>query len=260
MIISIINQKGGVGKSTTANALGAGLSLRGYKVLYIDLDAQGNLSYSMNALGKKDTTNSIDVLMNAAKGVPIIKNTIVHTEQGDIVPAAPTLASADLMLTNIGKEYTLKYAIEPIRDDYDVIVIDTPPALGILAVNALTASDSVVVPAQADAYSLQGIGMLHQTVLAVRRYCNSDLKISGILITRYSSRAILTRQMTQMMEDTAEKLHTVVYRTKIRECIALKEAQAAQQSIFEYAPKSNASIDYNAFIDELLHQQPIERK
>lgn len=260
MIISIINQKGGVGKSTTANALGAGLSLRGYKVLYIDLDAQGNLSYSMNALGKKDMTNSIDVLMNAAKGVPIIKNTIVHTEQGDIVPATPTLASADLMLTNIGKEYTLKYAIEPIRNDYDVIIIDTPPALGILTVNALTASDSVIVPAQADAYSLQGIGMLHQTVIAVRRYCNKELKINGILITRYSPRAILTRQMTKLLEDTAAALHTVVYQTKIRECIAMKEAQAAQQSIFEYAPKSNASIDYNAFIDELLHQQPIERK
>ena len=132
-IIAISNQKGGVGKSTTANALGAGLFHKGFKVLYVDLDAQGNLSYSMGASNK--AISSLEVLTGTATA----REAIVHTPQGDLIPASPALASADITLKDTGREYRLKEALEPILGDYDYIVLDTPPALGTLTINALTA-------------------------------------------------------------------------------------------------------------------------
>lgn len=246
--IAIINQKGGVGKSTTSNALGAGLSLKGYKVLYVDLDAQGNLSYSMGATGKALT--SLEMLTGTATA----KEAIVQTPQGDLIPASPALASADAIITDTGKEYRLKEALEPVKGEYDYIILDTPPALGVLTVNALTACNSVIIPAQADIYSLQGIGQLSQTIETVKKYCNPSLTIKGILATRYSSRTVLARDMTQLLEDTARELNTKLYSSKIRECVALKEAQASQQDIYSYSPKSNATADYTAFVEEVLGQ------
>ena len=232
-IIAISNQKGGVGKSTTASALGAGLFHKGFKVLYVDLDAQGNLSYSMGASNR--AISSLEVLTGPATA----KEAIVHTPQGDLIPASPALASADITLKDTGREYKLKEALEPVLADYDYIVLDTPPALGTLTINALTACNSVVVPAQADIYSLQGVGQLVQTIKTVQRYTNN-------------ARAVLTRDMTELLEDTANQLQTKLFNTRIRECIALKEAQASQQDIFTYAPKSNATADYRAFIEEVL--------
>ncbi len=246
--IAIINQKGGVGKSTTSNALGAGLSLKGYRVLYVDLDAQGNLSYSMGATNKALT--SLEMLTGTATA----KEAIVQTPQGDLIPASPALASADAIITDTGKEYRLKEALEPVKGEYDYIILDTPPALGVLTVNALTACDSVIIPAQADIYSLQGIGQLSQTIETVKKYCNPALTIKGILATRYSSRSVLTRDMTQLLEDTARELNTKLYSSKIRECVALKEAQASQQDIYSYSPRSNATADYTAFVEEVLEQ------
>lgn len=246
--IAVINQKGGVGKSTTCNALGAGLFLKGYKVLYIDLDAQGNLSYSMGATGKPLT--SLELLTGTATA----KEAIVQTPQGDLIPASPALAGADVLIKDTGKEYRLKEAIEPVLEEYDYIILDTPPALGVLTVNALTACNSVVIPAQADIYSLQGIGQLNQTIQTVKKYCNRELYIKGILATRYSPRAVLTKDMTQLLEDTARGLNTRLYRARIRECIALKEAQASQKDIFSYSPRSNAAADYRAFIEEVLEE------
>jgi len=246
--IAIINQKGGVGKSTTANALGAGLMLKGYSVLYVDLDAQGNLSYSMGATNKALT--SLEVLTGTATAM----EAIVDTPQGDLIPASPALASADAIITDTGKEYRLREALEPVADHYDYIILDTPPALGVLTVNALTACNSVIIPAQADIYSLQGIGQLYQTIETVKKYCNPALSIKGILATRYSSRAVLTRDMTELLEDTASKLNTTLYSTRIRECVAIKEAQVCQQDIFTYSPKSNATADYMAFVEEVLAQ------
>lgn len=248
-IIAIINQKGGVGKSTTTNALGAGLHSKGYKVLYIDLDAQGNLSYSMEATGTALT--SLEVLTGTATA----EEAIIQTAQGDLIPASPALASSDALITETGKEYRLREAIEPLKDRYDYIVIDTPPALGVLTVNALTACNSVIIPAQADIYSLQGIGQLNQTIRTVKRYCNKDLSIKGILATRYQSRTNLTKELTALLEETAQSLDTKVFKTKIRECIALKEAQAMKQDIFTYSPKSNASEDYKQFIEEVTERK-----
>lgn len=245
-VIAVSNQKGGVGKSTTANALGAYLFHKGFKVLYVDMDAQGNLSYSMGASNKN--ISSLEVLTGTATA----REAIVQTPQGDLIPASPALASADAILTETGKEYKLREALEPLLGEYDYIIIDTPPAIGALTINALTACNSVIVPAQADIFSLQGIGQLVQTIQTVKKYCNRNLSIKGLLITRYNARTVLSKDMTDLLEDTAQKLQTKLYQTKIRECTALKEAQASQQDIYIYAPRSNGTADYTAFVEEVL--------
>ena len=245
-IYAVINQKGGVGKSTTAEALTAGLSLKGFKCLAIDLDAQGNLSYTAKA--KTDGATALGVLMGEVK----IQDAIQHTSRGDIIAASKALSGADAFITNTGKEYRLKEALESLQGAYDYIVIDTPPALGILTINALTACHSVIIPAQADIYSLQGIDQLSDTMQPVKKYCNPSLNISGILLTRYSPRAVLSREVAEIAEQLAARLKTKVFKTAIRENISVKEAQISQQSIFDYAPNSNAAKDYTAFIDELI--------
>jgi chromosome partitioning protein len=243
--IAIINQKGGVGKSTTALAIGAGLILKGYSVLYTDLDAQGNLSYTLGA--NTQGYNALGVLQRPETA----KAEIQHTEQGDIIASSPSLAGADTVITETGKEYRLREAIQPILDKYDYIILDTPPALGILTVNALTACTWAIIPAQADTYSLQGIGQLYSTIEAVRRYCNPSLVIRGILLTRHSNRTILSRDIAELMEKAAKEIGTTLFTTTIRQNIAVKEAQSYRQDIFSYAPKSNAAIDYRDLIEEL---------
>ena len=247
-VITVINQKGGVGKTTTAQNIGAGLMQKGYKVLFIDLDGQSNLTYCFNCLNQLIT--SLEVL---TKQVPASK-AIRHTKQGDIIPATINLVGADSLITEIGKEYRLKEAITPLRKKYDYIIIDTPPALSILTINALTASDKVIIPVQADTYSLQGLGGVADTIGTVKQYCNPNLTISGVLITRYNGRTVLTRDITEYLEQVAEGLNTKVFNTKIREGIAVKEAQTMQQDLFSYAPKSNAAADYSAFLEELLKE------
>jgi len=247
-IIAIINQKGGVGKTTTTLAIGAGLLLKGLKVLYIDLDAQTNLSHTLKA--QNNSLSVIDLLEKKAKVTDVIQ----QTPQGDIIPASSALSGADAFITEAGKEYRLKDALEPVKNNYDYILIDTPPALGVLTVNALTACTGAIIPAQADTYSLQGISQLHATIETVRKHSNHSLKIKGILLTRYSSRTILSRDISDVMEQTAKKLNTKLFKIAIRETIAVKEAQANQQDIFSYAPKNNAALDYTEFINELLER------
>lgn len=248
-VYTITNQKGGAGKTTTALAVAAGLSLKGYSVLSIDLDAQSNMTYTAGA--KADGATALGVLTGEIRAGDAIQK----TESGGIIPASKALAGADAFITDTGKEYRLKEALEPIRGEYDYIIIDTPPALGILTINALTACDSVIIPAQADIYSLQGISQLNSTIETVKRYCNRDLSIMGIVLTRFSSRSIISREVAEMLEQTAEQLHTKLYKAKIRECTAIKEAQATKQNIFSYAPKSNATADYKALVDEILGEE-----
>lgn len=245
-IISIINRKGGVGKTATAHALGAGLSLKGFKVLYIDLDSQCNLTYSVGA--RSNGLTSMELLTGTATA----EEAIQHTEQGDIIPASPSLSGADQTITKTGKEHRLEEALKPLKSKYDYIVIDTPPALGILTVNALTASNSAIIPAEADTHSLQGIGLLQEEIEAVQAYCNKELTVKGILITRYSGRAVLSRDMKDNLETVAKQFNSKVFSIPVRECIAIKEAYTVQQDIYSYAPKSNASTDYKAFIEEVL--------
>jgi chromosome partitioning protein len=248
MVVCIANQKGGVGKSTTAHALGVGLNEKGKRVLLVDLDPQANISYTAHSPG--DVATAYDVMMGTAD----IKEAIVHTHSFDLLPASRGLSRMDLELSKTGKEYRLSEALEPITKQYDYVIIDTPPALGILTVNALTASDRMVIPTQADSYSLQGIGQLMETVDAVRRYTNKGLKLFGILLVRYNKRTILSRDMAEVIEATAQKVGTFLYESVIRECVALKEAQAKRTDIYSYAPKSNATIDYQAFVDEFLRR------
>lgn len=245
-IITIINRRGGAGKTATAHALGSGLLKRGFKVLFIDLDSQTNLTYDTGATGSGFT--SMDLLTRQAT----INQAIKQTPAGDIVPANQTLAGADLILTETGKEYRLKEAIEEISGKYDFIIIDTPPALGIITINALTASHAAIIPAQAEIHSLQGIGLLNETINTIRKYTNKNLFIDGILLTRYNGRSIISKDMKENLEEIAKALNTKVYSTPIRECVSVKEAQAQQQSIFTYAPRSNAAKDYDLFIEEFL--------
>lgn len=245
-VFTVSNQKGGAGKSTTAAALAAGLARRGFKVLTIDLDPQGNLSYTAQADPTRPT--SLDILTGNATA----QEAMQQTPGGLLIASSPGLSGADAFISETGKEYRLREALEPIREGLDFIVVDTPPALGILTVNALTACDRVIVPAQADIYSLQGIEQLTETIKPVRKYCNPRLQIDGILLTRYSPRAVLSRDIAKLARQMADKLHTRVYRTCIREAVAVREAQISRQDLFSYAPKAKVTQDYASFIDELI--------
>lgn len=247
--IAIINQKGGVGKSTTALAIGAGLIFKGYSVLYVDLDAQGNLSYTLGA--NTQGYNAMGVLQRPETA----KEEIQRTEQGDIIASSPALAGADAVITETGKEYRLKEALDSLSSAYDFCIIDTPPALGILTINALTACEGAIIPAQADIYSLQGISQLNSTIQTVKKYCNPALSIMGIVLTRYNGRSIIRREVAEMLEQTAQSLNAKLYKAKIRECTALVEAQATKQNIFSYAPRSNATADYKALVAEILGEE-----
>lgn len=245
-VFCIISQKGGVGKSTTAAAIGAGARQQGYNVLTVDLDPQGNLSLSMGA-GMTGKT-ILDVLTGSTPA----RSAIQQTPQGEIIAAAPALSSADMILTDTGKEYRLREAIEPLYPLYDFIILDTPPALGVLTVNALTAATGAIIPAQADLFSVQGIAQLYSTIDTVKRYCNPALTVKGVLLTRYSPRSVLSREMRDVIADTAAQRGGRVFDTTIRENIALREAQARQQDIFSYAPRSNGAADYRAFVNEII--------
>jgi len=246
--IAIANRKGGVGKTATAHALGAGLIRRGYKVLFVDLDSQCNLTDALGIDSGSVEASSLDVLEETSEA----SEAIISTEGGDILPATPALATADKVIDGVGKEYRLRDALQTLGRKYDYIILDTPPALGVLTVNALTASNSVIIPAQADLYSLQGIEQLYGTIGAVQHFTNKKLKIGGILITRYVGRSIISKDMKGNLEETAKAIGSKVFNTPIRECIAIREAQATHTDIFNYSVKSNASKDYEAFIEEFL--------
>ena len=253
-IIAVNNQKGGTGKTTTAAALGFGLYHRGFNILLIDLDAQGNLSYTVNAEGGK---YGIFGAMERPETTAQEIQSVCSDDNGgkiDIIPSTERLAVAEKIFTEIGKEYKLKEALQNIENSaYDYVIIDTPPALSILSINALACADTVVIPAQADIYSLQGITQINSTISTVRKYCNSRLTIDGIVLTRYNSRTTISNDLAEALTKTAEKLETKVYDTRIRECTAIKEAQALRKDIFLYAPKSNAADDYNKLTDEIIN-------
>lgn len=244
--LTAINQKGGVGKSTTALATAHGLAKRGYKVLFIDLDPQQNASSVLQVKGQAPT--SLEVLTGDAT----IEEAIQEAGELHAIPADPQAAHADKLLEGIGAEHRLKEALAPIASAYDFCVIDTPPALGQLTMNALTASDAAVIPAQADIFSLEGIGQLAGTLEAVKRYANPDLTIAGILLTRFNGRATLSRDIQEAAAEAAGALGTSVFDATIREGIAVKESQMMKQSLFDYAPRAKVTHDFSDYVDELL--------
>lgn len=246
-ITTIVNQKGGVGKTTTAAALTGGLNEAGYKALAVDADAQCSLTYIMGA----DADRGIYEAMTGTDTAQLIQ----HTAQGDILPSTPALIGADLEFTKTGREYILRDALEPVQAGYSHIVIDCPPQLGIMAINALTAADDVIIPMGADILSLQGLGQLYDTIQTVKKYCNPRLRIAGLLITRFSKRAVLSRDLADVIADQARAIHAPVYSTMIREGIAVKEAQTMRTSIYQSHPKANPTGDYRAFIKEYLKEE-----
>ena len=245
-VITVINQKGGVGKTTTAHAIGAWLQAKqNKKILFLDLDQQGNLTYATGA--RNSNYNTLEVLVAGR----LQDDKVQQTESGfNVIPSTPSLANVDAVLSQTGKEYRLKEALKDLNS-YDFVVIDTPPSLNIITINALTASDYAVIPAQADIFSLQGITQLGQTIDAVKRYTNKDLKVLGIVLTKHNTRSILSRDLQKVITDTAIQLHTKVYTQYIREAVAVREAQAMKQDIFSYDPKNNATQDYDALMLEI---------
>lgn len=248
-ITTIINQKGGVGKTTTAHALATGLVRMGKRSLVIDTDPQGNLSYTMRA------DMSVPGVYEAMRGEISDMDMVQQTDQGEIIASSVLLSAADLEFTMTGREFLLRDAIAPILGSYTHVIIDSPPTLGILTINALTAATDVVIPMGADIYSLQGLSQLYDTIDRVRRYCNASLSVAGLLITRYQGRAILTRELRESIEETATSLGTHLYETVVREGIAIKEAQTLRESIFNTHGASNPAQDYAAFIADYLAQE-----
>ena len=239
MVITVSNQKGGVGKTTTSAALAAGFSMAGKKVLCIDLDPQGNLGFCLG-LDTEGGSTILDVL----KGDISIQKAISRTEGIDILPSDITLSSSGLE-NNPGeeKESILKNVLKPVMDFYDYIVIDTPPALNLLTVNAYAVSDYLIIPMASDILSLVGLSQLKETVESVRIQINPGLKIMGILLNRFN--------VLEMAGQLAGQLETRVFDTKIRSGVAIAEAPAHGESIFEYSPRASAVKDYGKFLDEV---------
>lgn len=241
-------EKGGSAKTTTAHALAAGLYHDGDRVLLIDLDPQGNLTTCANV---EIPATSADVISGEAG----IAEAIIPDGVGDIVGADRSNAKLERKIGDeLGREQRLKEALAEVEDDYDWCVIDTPPALGLLTINALTASDWVVIPAQTDLFALDGIESLGKTIKTVQQYSNPGLKIAGVLLTRYNGRTNLSKVAGARAEELAEEIGTHVFETKIREGISVREAQAVGEDIFTYAPKSNPAKDYRAWINELKQE------
>ena len=245
-IISISNHKGGVGKTTSAINLGAALQLQKKRVLLVDLDPQANLSQSLGI------TNPERTIYDALKGadpiqvIPILKGL-------DLVASTLDLSGAEVELSaEAGREYILSELLEPLRSSYHYILIDSPPSLGLLTINAFTASDEVIIPLQAHYLALQGLAKLTEVIEKIQRRLNKRLKIGGVFITQYDSRKVLNRDVASTIESHFKGL---VFTTKIRDNIALAEAPAQGLDIFRYNPKSNGAEDYLSLSKELIQRK-----
>lgn len=234
-IISISNHKGGVGKTTSTLNIGAGLSRLKKKVLLIDLDAQANLSQSLGII------EPVTTIYGALKGKYDLTPLSI-TKGLDLVPSEIDLSGAEIELASeAGREYILKELIEPISSQYDYILIDCPPSLGLLTINALTASTEVYIPLQAQYLALQGLTKLIEIIGKIQKRINKELKIGGVIITQYDNRKVLNREVAGAIES---HFKSEVFKTKIRDNVALAEAPAQGKDIFSYNSKCNGAIDY----------------
>lgn len=245
-IISVITQKGGVGKTTTINALAAILNKQRQRVLVIDMDPQGNLSFSTGAEFETSPT-----IYQVIRGDIRAKNAIQRRPMTDIIPANILLSGIDLEFPGKNREFLLKTALKQIDMLYDYILIDSPPSLNVLTVNALAACQSVILPMLPDIFSLQGLALIYETIIHVQKTCNPDLNIAGILINRYSRRSHLHHEAYGTAELISAKLEIPLFKTVIRNCVALSEAQSLQADITEYAQRSTGVKDYRSLVAEL---------
>lgn len=248
-IISVINQKGGVGKTTTVHALGIGLMKKKKKVLFIDIDPQCNLSLLLKADKNKKTV--LDIFYKNSD----IHEVIQPQKNYDLIQADQFLAGTNKRLRNRGDEQILKNNLDKLKDKYDYVIIDTPPSLGILTINSLVASTGVLVPVQADLFSVQAIGQLFSTIRVIKTKYNKNLDLIGFLLTRHNKRLVLSRELTDTINTIAEKLNTTLFNTYIRDSISIRESHIKHMSIFEYSPKSNAGKDYKNFINEFIKRR-----
>ena len=258
-IYAVANQKGGVSKTTTVQCIGAGLARAGFKVLLIDLDPQSHLTSICHAVYDAQDKTTITMLEILAKENSI-NDGIQHLELYDIIPSSMFLASIDSRITDqMARPYRLQDALKELKGGYDYVLVDTPPALGTLTNNALVAANHVIIPAQADILSLQGVSQLYETIESVKEHANPNLKVSGIVLTRFQGRANLTKELVILFDAAAKQLKTVVFNSRIREAIAIKEAQAAHTDVFKHDSKSNASIDYAQLIKEIFDVDVLEK-
>jgi chromosome partitioning protein len=244
-VIAFANQKGGVAKTTTTLNLGVALAEKGHKVLLVDLDPQGNLTMSQGFNPDSIERSMFDVLVHR---LPITE--IIEQAETDIAVASIDLAGAELALSSmIGRERALEKALAPIREDYDYILIDTPPSLGLLTINAFVAADGVIVPVQCEYLSLRGLVQLQNTLTMIRENLNPTVEITGILPTMYDKRILHSREAVEILK---ENFGDLVFKTRIRKTIRYAEAPVKGLSVLKYDPVGDAADAYRDLAKEVL--------
>jgi ATPases involved in chromosome partitioning len=249
-IITFANQKGGVGKTTTSHIVSIGIAKKGYKVLACDLDPQANLTSVLGIDPDSDIVSIYDLF----EGDCDITDAIVKTEAGvDLLVGSLMLSGADRKYSATGDEYKLKEALEIVKDNYDYIIIDTPPALGVMSLNGLATTDYLTVVMTPDYFSGKGLKQFQQTVETTKKYLNNpNLKINGLLLTR-CDRTNLSSIINDDMEEVATSLDSKIYKSRIRQGVAIRESQYLESSLYDM--KDTAVLeDYNNFIEELLKE------
>lgn len=250
-IISISNIKGGVGKTTTASVLAMGLVERGYRVLLIDSDPQTNLTMCFMQ-EQVDEKPSLYHVYSNGESVDNIKMAI--KDNLDLIIGDFELCNADMQFTKAGRLKILKKAIKNIDGEYDFIIIDTPPNLGVLSLNAFIASDYMVVPMSADSFSLKGVRLLKETLGDVADETEKELSVAGILLTRYNNRTKVSKLLEKSLNSAAALLDTELFKSRIRQAVVLQECQIAKEDLFSYAANAKVTEDYRGFINEFLER------
>lgn len=253
--LTFTNQKGGVGKSTSAVSVAAALTRKGYRVLLVDLDPQGNATTAAGITPDEDDATVYEVLKGTAKASDAIR-----TAPGgyDLFPTDIRQSGADIELASApGRDFILREALDAVKDRYDFTIIDNPPSLSIVTLMGLTAADGVVIALKADYLALNGVAQLKDTIDLVKRRLNPDLEITGVLLTFYDDRKNLDRQIAAQAE---EGFPGKVFSTRISAAVALAEAPAAGLDIFQYKPGSKAAEQYAALTEEVIARTKAGKK